>query len=176
MWDYSDHKAPTQFICALGQLRSTYKKIKIQTSYFFHREGHKQLPRGQTETLGCEAILDFLRKFKRLQSAAPFLNLSVRQGSHSPQCHPQTSISLSEFHTWFFLDKNSGWKMWCQIQAEGAQSTRWSSPESCKVFVTAQGGLLKYVRVSRILLMKLPMLDIATMLSQYLQSSFELNL
>lgn len=93
MWDYSDHKAPTQFICALGQLRSTYKKSpRFKHLAFFHREEYKQLPRGQTETLGCEAILDFLRKFKRLQSAGPFLNLSVWQGFRLQSLVPPTEF------------------------------------------------------------------------------------
>lgn len=73
-WSQSTY---TVYLCTGATQKHIQKVLYIETSCFFHREEYKQLPRGQTETLGCEAILDFFRKFKRLQRAVLFLNLSV---------------------------------------------------------------------------------------------------
>ena len=105
MWDYSDHKAPTQFICALGQVRNTYKKKSSRLKHlaFSIEKSINSYQGDKQKRLGCEAILDFLRKFKRLQSAAPFLNLSGRWGFKLQSLMPPTEFDKTLWLSHFVL-------------------------------------------------------------------------
>lgn len=171
LWSQSTY---TVYLCT-GLLRSTYKKSsRFQHLAFSTENNINSYWRDKQKHWAVRQYLTFSESSKGYSQLLPFSTcLCGGDLICSPWCHPQSVISLSEFHTQ--QPKTWGREMQHQAWREGTLSSCWSLSGSCGVFVTTWGRLLNQVGIPGTLLIKLQVAEARTVLSQCLQSSLELN-
>lgn len=119
--------------------------------------------------------LTFSESSKGYRELLPFSTCLCGNLGFSPWSHPQSLISLSEFHTYSFWPKKTHSGK-CGIRPKQKVHRAHTGLHQDGAGSLLQWGLLMWVTTIRILLMSLLLVDIRTVPAQYLQRIWSHNL